>query len=90
MHIILALLFVLGLIGVAALLLRFFIKTRAAFVNHSARSLRLGETLYLDTKRRVVVVHYQEKKYLLLLGQNDLILGSSDNIEQALLDDQTQ
>lgn len=78
----LALLFVLGLIGLGAAALRRFGPGGMAVPRprHGPRRLMLVETLALDPRRRVVLVRRDDTEHLLLLGpQNDsLIEGGID------------
>lgn len=73
-----ALIFVLGLIGLAAYLLRRFgpggaVQARAR--RGGARRLSLIDTLPLDPRRRLVLVRRDGREHLLLLGaQNDTVV----------------
>ncbi len=80
---ILALLFVLGLIGGLAYAIR-----RLGLVNRfmgtptgAARRLRVLESLALDARRRLVLVQHDEAEHLILIGGgNDVLVerGASD------------
>jgi flagellar biogenesis protein FliO len=79
MYIVLALLIVISLIILTVFLLRYILKLRIpSFMAHKSGEIGLDETLYLDNKRRLVIIRCRGKKYLLLLGQNDLVLDSFD------------
>lgn len=66
-----ALLFTLGLVGVAAVLLRRFGPGAALRLPNSARARRLKvlETLVLDPARRLVLVECDGESRLLMLGE---------------------
>ncbi len=77
----LALLFVLGLIGGAALLARRFL-VGARFLPKPGRSnrLRIEEVLPIDARRRLVLVRHDRCEHLLLLGAGqDLVVHSDSN-----------
>jgi|GEM_PF-2160628 flagellar biogenesis protein FliO len=91
MHIVLALLIVISLIILTVFLLRYIFKLRMpSFMTNQRSEIGLGETLYLDNKRRLVIVRCYGKKYLLLLGQNDLILDKFDEHDSVSLLEQEQ
>ncbi len=75
-----ALLFVIGLIFLtAALAKRMGLDKRFAGHASGTRRLRLVETLYLDTKHRLVIVDADGKEHLLLLGINgNVLVGALD------------
>ncbi len=64
-----ALLFVLGLIGGAALLAkRAGLGNRGPVVKGRGKRLTIVETMPLDPKRRVILIRRDDKEHLLLLG----------------------
>lgn len=44
--------------------------------SRSGQNLKVVESLFLDTKRQVVIVQHNTKQYLLLLGPTDLLLAT--------------
>jgi flagellar protein FliO/FliZ len=73
---ILALVFVLGLIGIfAALARRFGFGYRRPQVRGAARRLSIVEVMPVDAKRRLVLVRRDESEHLILLGATaDLVV----------------
>ena len=65
---VLALLFVLGLIGGAAVLLRRFAPVGVIARRGADRRLRLVEMLAVDARHRLVLVRRDDREHLLLLG----------------------
>ncbi len=76
---ILALAFVLGLIGAAAWLARRFgLAGRLAHRTGPARRLSVVEVMPLDTRRKLVLLRRDEAEYLVLLGAGqDLLLEAN-------------
>ncbi len=75
------------LLGVAWLLRRFGVEKRWRM---SGRGGLLGieETLMLDTARRVVIVSREQKRYVLLLGEDrDLLLETYEEAAEELEDE---
>lgn len=71
----LAFAFVLGLIGLGAIMLRRFGPGAARIRPGGARRLFLVESLPLDPRRRLVLVRRDGKEHLILLGpQNDALI----------------
>lgn len=68
LRIILALAFVLALIGLLGWILRRWESGRLAKGLAGARRMQVVEQLYLDAKRRLVLVRHDDAEYLLLLG----------------------
>jgi flagellar biogenesis protein FliO len=70
--------FVIGLINLASY---FFKKYSDKFIGIKPvknNYLQLVENLIIDVKRRVVVVEHQDKQYILLLGNNDVLMDVID------------
>ena len=68
---VLALLFVLGLIGGFAIIAkRAGLGNRGPIVRGKSKRLSIIETMVLDPKRRVVLVQFDNSEHLLLLGTN--------------------
>jgi flagellar protein FliO/FliZ len=63
----LALIFVIGLIGLCGLLLRRYAAAQNLPLKGASARMRIIETRHLDAKRRLVLVARDEKEYLLLL-----------------------
>ncbi len=90
---ILALIFVLGLIGLAAVLLRRFgpgglmvARTKPG----AARRLSVIDSLTLDPRRRLVLIRRDDKEHLLLLGsQSDIVVEGSIDPPPDALDEAT-
>jgi flagellar protein FliO/FliZ len=77
---VLALAFVLGLIGVLAVILRRFGPGAVAMVPRRkgmARRLQVIEVATIDPRRRLVLVRRDDKEHLILLGANSELLIES-------------
>ena len=77
----LALVFVIGLIGILAVLIRRFGSGGTQFLNsRMARGRRLGivETLTIDARRRLVLLRRDNKEHLVLLGASQELLIESE------------
>ena len=77
----LALLFVVGLIGLLAVLIRRFGNGGAHFLStRKGRDRRLGvvETLPIDARRRLVLLRRDDKEHLVMLGTASELLIESD------------
>ena len=73
----LALVFVLGLIGLVALLMRYFglgTIRGGRLARGAERRLQVVEAMVLDTRRRLVLVRRDGIEHLILLGTHDDIL----------------
>lgn len=67
----LALIFVIGLIGLTAVLWRRFGMPNRLHSRPSVKQrLEVTDSLYIDPRRRLVLVRRDEKEHLLLLGAN--------------------
>lgn len=82
---VLGLLFVAGLIVIlAAVVKRTGLDKRLAGNTGGAKRLSVAETMYLDPKRRLVIIKCDGREHLLLLGmQNDLLIESRGNGDKA-------
>ncbi len=67
----LVLLLILGLIGITAIALK---SLRNKGLIASQKNLKLDEVLYLDRKRKLVFVSLYDKRYLILLGESDILI----------------
>lgn len=80
-----AFIFVLGLIGVLAVCLRYYKGSR--FVNGGMQSdgrLRIMETQYIDPKRKLVLVRCDNKEYILLLADGrEIVVESGIEVKDA-------
>lgn len=65
-----ALLFVIGLMGGLALLMRKF-NDRHSIVSPNKRRLKIKESLTLDARRRLLLIQRDEKEHLVILGANN-------------------
>ena len=70
----LVLILVISLVILTVLLLRLLKEKGKLFKVSSDKKLKLEEILYLDHKRRLAFVSLYDKKYLILLGQQDILL----------------
>lgn len=75
----LALIFVLGLIGVVAVLLRYFGAGSAMRIGRRARGearrIEIVDVAAVDARRRLVLVRRDDREHLVLLGtNNDLVI----------------
>ena len=69
-----ALIAVISVIGVIATIIR-LLKNKNLFKNLANNNkLKLEETLSIDHKRRLVLCKLDKKKYLILLGQQDVLI----------------
>ena len=72
-----ALLFVLGLMGGLALVMRKFGGNHPLTAPHKRR-LKVTEVLTLDAKRKAVLIKRDDKEHLVILGANGELLVESD------------
>ena len=79
---ILALLFVLGLIGGLTIVARKFgFTVRPSKINATkSNSLSIKEVLPVDAKRKIILIKNNNLEHLLLIGEKDLVIHSG-NIE---------
>lgn len=79
---ILALLFVIGLIGLISYLLKRFSFDKAfSGGSNKVKRISIEEVRPLDTKRRLIIVKKDNKEHLILMGANsDLLIETSDAI----------
>ena len=68
-----SLLLVLCLIGLVYLGLRYILQIKG-FRSTGAKQLFIEEVIILDNKRKLVLCGFRNKKYVILLGSNDLVL----------------
>lgn len=69
-----SLLFVLGLIGVTGFLLKKLGEKSFGLKLPANKNIVVEEVVAIDHSRRVVVVKYLSKKYVLLLGNHDAVI----------------
>ncbi len=75
---VLALIFVIGLIGLLSFLIRRFgMGAIAPYRKSAERRLSVIEVTVVDTKRRLVLVRRDDKEHLILLGANSELLIES-------------
>ena len=68
---ILALIFVIGLIGlISALMKKYFLERQFPNFTKRKRRLSVEETIAIDAKRRLVIIKRDDVRHLLLLGSN--------------------
>jgi len=73
---ILALIFVIGLIGASSLLYRRYLLDKNFMSGGQKKRLSIAEQLYLDSKRRLVLVKKDDTEFLILLGVNgETVIG---------------
>lgn len=70
----LALSFVIGMIFVAGAILRRISPVRSFFGKPAMPRLEIVERLGLDTRRQLVLIRYNDREHLVLLGQNNDLL----------------
>ena len=78
---VLALIFVLGMIGLLALLVRRFAAGSLGIVPRrkgAARRIRIVETLAVDARRRVVLIRRDDREHLILLGAGSEVVIERD------------
>ena len=74
----LALLFVVGLIGLLAGLARKYrLPEKLSGAGVRSGRLRIVESLYLDSKRRIVLLEHDKVQHLLLLGEHDTVIETN-------------
>jgi flagellar biogenesis protein FliO len=69
-----SLIFVIGLFCAILLILRKIQPSYFNSIKSPQHNIKLEEQLYLDPKHRMVVVRYEDKKYLLLLGESNKVV----------------
>lgn len=79
MQILIALILVLALIGILAIFLQKIRKVNLWCTTRDQK-LRVKEVLNIDIKKKLLIVDYNNKSYVLLLGNNDIVV---DIIESA-------
>ncbi len=90
--VILALIVVLCIISACALLLNYMKRSKLLSIlqlpRRGAKLVTVKDLLILDSKRRISLIAYNGKEYLLLLGNKDKILDiiSKDTDESHLVD----
>lgn len=87
MQAVLALIFVIGLIGALIVVLR-----RLGFgaptptIGHRNKRVRVMEVTNVDARRRLVLVRHDDREHLILLGQNgETVVESRDAPDEAVL-----
>lgn len=88
LRLIAALLFVLGLMGGLAFLLKKLGINGPAVPTPKNKRLRLIESLTLDARRRLVLLQCDDAQHLVLLGSNSDIVVKSDIKPPATADDE--
>lgn len=78
LRLVLALIFVLSLMGMLALVLKRLGFSGNTGTNKGPRRLKIVEALPLDTRRRAVIVKCDEKEHLVILGPNSETLIERD------------
>ncbi|MCE3232142.1 MAG: flagellar assembly protein FliO [Rickettsiaceae bacterium] len=71
---ILALAFVLGLVGLASFLAKKFLLERQLNIGNKVKRLSVEEVRPIDTKRRLVLIKRDDVEHLVLIGQNSELL----------------
>jgi len=86
----LALIFVLGLIGIVAFIFKKFSHGNFTHSTKNKKRLSLQEVFYIDAKRKLVLVKRDDVEHLILLGANsesvvekNIKLDDSDNEDNA-------
>ncbi len=79
LQVVLALIFVIGLIGASSLLYKRCVLDRNLMKGGQRKRLSISEQLYLDSKRRLVLVKKDEREFLILIGQSGETLINSEN-----------
>ena len=74
-----ALVFVIGLFYAAVLLFRRLQPAYFSSVGGVSHRLKLEEQIYLGPKHRMVVASYENKKYILLLGETSVVIDTVEN-----------
>ena len=69
------LILLISLIGVIMVLIK-FLKNKNLLGNYftADNNLKLEEKLNIDHKRRLVICKFKKKRYLILLGQQDILI----------------
>ena len=87
----LALLFVLGLIGGFAIIAkRAGLGNRGPIIRGKSKRLSIIETMALDPKRRVILVQCDDSEFLLLIGANGEQVINQDLDHQKLVETESQ
>lgn len=74
-----ALVFVMGLFYAAVLLLKKLQPSYFSSVRALSHKLKLEEQIYLGPKHRMAVVSYENKKYVLLLGETSVVIDTVES-----------
>ncbi|MDF3048299.1 MAG: hypothetical protein K0R73_1417 [Candidatus Midichloriaceae bacterium] len=76
-----ALVFVIGLFCAILLILKRVQPSYFSIKNPSQASIKLEEQLTLSPKHKMAVVRYEDKKYLLLLGESNTVVDVVDSLK---------
>lgn len=68
-----SLMLVLCLIGVVYIVLRYILQMQGLKYG-KAKQIFIEEIINIDHKRRLALCSFRDKKYVILLGQNDLVV----------------
>ncbi|MGD9637708.1 MAG: flagellar biosynthetic protein FliO [Alphaproteobacteria bacterium] len=84
----LALVFVLGLIMLLGFVLKKFNLPLDSVKNlkSAKKHLKIIETMRIDNKRKILLLKCQDKNFLILAGEKDLLLSDNINIPEELFE----
>ncbi len=81
-----AFLIILGLIGLLAVALRFlqqYKNWKPNWLRANQQSIKIEEELFIDPKRKLIILSHESKRYLMVLGpHNDILLNQSMVIKE--------
>lgn len=76
-----ALILVIGVIGLIYLFMKKFSLDKLHSFSNASSKIKIDEIKLIDPSRKIACVSYNKKRYLLLLGSNDLLLEKLENEE---------
>lgn len=81
MQILIALILVLALIGILAIFLQKIRKVNLWRITKEQK-LHVKEVLNIDIKKKLLIVDYNNKSYVLLLGNNDIVVDIIESVAE--------
>lgn len=75
-----SLILVISLIGISSILYKKYVLDKNLMKGGKPRRMVIEEQLYIDSRRRLILVKKDNKEFLLLIGQNGETIINSENI----------
>ena len=76
-----ALILVTGIIGLIYVFMKKFSLDKLHSLSNAGGKIKIDEIKLIDPSRKIACISYNKKRYLLLLGSNDLLLEKFENDE---------